>query len=81
MSDVALTPRIWTAHAIETKSCELAASNFVDFWHLCALDVLTDALWVPVGFHIIVTCLSVDAKAPSVELTLICQGGCVTEAS
>ena len=72
MADVALTPRIRAAHAIETKGCKLAASNFVDLWHDLSLDVLADALWVPVGFHIIVTCLSIDAKAPSVELTLIC---------
>lgn len=79
MTNVSLTPTVWTTLTVEDESCKLAASNLIDLGHFLAFDICAYAFRIPKGLGVIVTSLAIDAEAPCVKISLVCKSGCVAE--
>ena len=71
MANVALTPGVGTAHRVKRKRCKLAACDFVELWQFVSINVMGQALGVPVGLHIAMACLSIDTESPCVETSVV----------
>ena len=71
MANVALSPGVGPAHLVESECCKFTASHFVEWRQLISIYIDLEFLGIPVGLHVTVPRLSVNAEAPSVHVSLV----------